>query len=96
MTFLILMAMAEFLLFLLMISIGVLISCLEKAFTESQKMSDKEREHRENAVLPEQDYTEQLRAIRRNCEQIEADVFLQNQLHYWNSWNRNNEFRNLH
>ena len=95
MTFLILMAMAEFLLFLLMISIGVLISCLEKAFTESQKMSAKEREYRENAVLPEQDYTEQLRQIRHNCEQIEADVYLQNQLHYWNSWNKHNEFRNL-
>jgi flagellar basal body-associated protein FliL len=95
MTFLVLMAIAYLLLGLLTISIGVLIAALEQAFTATQEQNKKARIAQQEQLPPVQDNTELLRQIRGNCEQIEADVYLQNQLHYWNSWNRNNEFRNL-
>ena len=95
MTFLILLAMAEFLLFLLMISIGVLICGIEKAFTESKRLEHRERTEQQT-LSSIQEHREQLRQIRSNCEQIEADIYLRNQLHYWPQWNKHNDLRNMH
>lgn len=97
MTFLVLLAIAELLLGLLTILVGALICCLEQAFTATQDQLRRERAEKQAQLPPApQDNKELLREIARNCEQIEADVYLQNQLHYWNSWNKNNDFRNLH
>lgn len=85
MAFLVVLALAELLLGLLTITIGALIAGLERAFITAQEKSRRQRADREQQTAPE--YTEQLRDIRHSCEQIEADIYLQNQLHHWNSMN---------
>ena len=86
MAFLVLLALAELLLGLLTIAIGALIAGLESALTIRRAQIGGERTDRRQQTV--QDYTQQLREIRRNCEQIEADAYLQNQLHYWNRRNQ--------